>query len=657
MSSLAWKINRIKAMSPAELLFRVGRVVQGKVEKQRLSAGWRPKPKGSVGSRGGLFQGESEQIVSQWRAAYAGQLAGYEPLLDGDVDIFGHLKVNLLDGFNWHRDPESGIVAPLLYGKGIDYRDNHQVGNCKTLWEVARHPHLVPLAVAYAVTGDERYVRLVTSQIDSWIAQNPFGLGVHWCSTLEVALRLVAWALVHSLFCLRDEQGLFSRVSDSEALGNAIYQHAHFIRHYLSRHSSANNHLIGELTGLWLGCRVFDLGAEGEVWAALAKRELEAEAVKQVFEDGVNKEQANYYHLWVMEYLYLNWLVGERYAEPFSDTFRERIIGMQRFISALRPPGGVVPQIGDSDDGVVARFEPADSPDPYREVCSAIQAVLEDGCEAQYLSQKVFWYSLIAGRSAQIDAGPEADDQPAGQLFPKGGYAVLRGGGAHLIFDAGPLGYPSIAAHGHADALSFCMALDGQWWLVDPGTYCYHTQPDWRDYFRSTAAHNALEVNGHDQSLIGGAFLWLQRSKQQIGELQQSADGEQQSISGSVSGYADPQIRHHREITLDARQRKLRVTDRIEGGAAALRLLFQFHPNVRLYPGELKHHFYAEIEGEPHRLEICADEALQWEVRHGEENPHLGWYSERLGQKVPIDVLVGTLQAASGCTINCEFSW
>ncbi len=42
---------------------------------------------------------------------------------------------------------------------------------------VARHPHLVPLAVAYAVTGDERYVRLVTSQIDSWIAQNPFVSG------------------------------------------------------------------------------------------------------------------------------------------------------------------------------------------------------------------------------------------------------------------------------------------------------------------------------------------------------------------------------------------------------------------------------------------------------------------------------------------------
>ena len=77
------------------------------------------------------------------------------------------------------------------------------------------------------------------------------------------------------------------------------------------------------------------------------------------------------------------------------------------------------------------------------------------------------------------------------------------------VMDAGPLGYLSIAAHGHADCLAFTLAVAGRAILIDPGTYCYHSEPEWRDYFRGTAAHNTVRVDGCDQSEIGGAFMWL----------------------------------------------------------------------------------------------------------------------------------------------------
>ena len=32
--------------------------------------------------------------------------------------------------------------------------------------------------------------------------------------------------------------------------------------------------------------------------------------------------------------------------------------------------------------------------------------------------------------------------------------------------------------------------------LVDPGTYCYHEDAAWRDYFRSTRAHSARATAG-----------------------------------------------------------------------------------------------------------------------------------------------------------------
>ena len=56
--------------------------------------------------------------------------------------------------------------------------------------------------------------------------------------------------------------------------------------------------------------------------------------------------------------------------------------------------------------------------------------------------------------------------------------------------DGGPHGFLSIAAHAHADALSVEVRYGGVDVLADPGTYCYHGDPAWRSYFRSTIAHN-----------------------------------------------------------------------------------------------------------------------------------------------------------------------
>ena len=99
------------------------------------------------------------------------------------------------------------------------------------------------------------------------------------------------------------------------------------------------------------------------------------------------------------------------------------------------------------------------------------------------------------------------------RAFPEGGYYVLaadRGGEDELVvvFDAGPLGLAPLYAHGHADALSFWLSYGGHEFLIDPGTYCYTNHTAWRAYFRGTAAHNTVRVDGEDQSVATGPFLW-----------------------------------------------------------------------------------------------------------------------------------------------------
>ena len=50
--------------------------------------------------------------------------------------------------------------------------------------------------------------------------------------------------------------------------------------------------------------------------------------------------------------------------------------------------------------------------------------------------------------------------------------------------DIGALGYLSIAAHGHADALAVTLNKDGEEIISDPGTGSYHGHPDWRAVMR-----------------------------------------------------------------------------------------------------------------------------------------------------------------------------
>ncbi len=98
--------------------------------------------------------------------------------------------------------------------------------------------------------------------------------------------------------------------------------------------------------------------------------------------------------------------------------------------------------------------------------------------------------------------------------------------------DGGPHGYLAIAAHAHADALSIEVRCGGVDILADPGTYCYFGEPEWRRYFRSTVAHNTLELDGEDQSLSGGPFLWLRHAPARTVEVVTTDDGEMHALVG-----------------------------------------------------------------------------------------------------------------------------
>src|SRR5436190_5050304 len=107
--------------------------------------------------------------------------------------LFGHAEVHLGAVIDWSTDPISGQAWPRRFWSTYDLVGNPEAGDPKVVHEINRHQHLVTLARAYVYTEDERYASVAVAQMDSWIDQNPPGMGINWTSSLEVALRALSW--------------------------------------------------------------------------------------------------------------------------------------------------------------------------------------------------------------------------------------------------------------------------------------------------------------------------------------------------------------------------------------------------------------------------------------------------------------------------------
>jgi hypothetical protein len=188
---------------------------------------------------------------------------------------------------------------------------------------------------------------------------------------------------------------------------------------------------------------------------------------------------------------------------------------------------------------------------------------------------------------------------------------------------------------------------DGTDILADPGTYCYHGEPEWRRYFQSTIGHNTLEVDGQWQSVRGGPFLWLRPAAGK--EIAVADDGTIANWVAAHDGYARlrPPATHRRSVRLDRGVRSIEITDEVDGGSRDVRLAYHLGPEVQ-----------AELDGSVAVLSWPGGTArltlpgqLSWNLRCGETDPVLGWYSAALGHRVPSRTLLGAGRSAGNAPL------
>jgi hypothetical protein len=621
-------------MNCGEIGYRVGREIQARME--RMGFGFAKPAEPEIRPAAAWLSQVSHKFE---RTRYC---TAADRIIRGQFDVFALEAAELGFPPNWNKDPKTGTQAPLAFGKLLNYRNEHIVGDIKYLWEPNRHLELVTLAQAWHLTGDPRYYRACRTVLESWFEQCPYPKGPNWTSSLEHAIRLVNWSFAWHLLG-GDHSALFEGNEGRDFKSRwlqSIYRHCHFIRGHLSRHSSANNHLFGELTGLFIGALTWPYWETSGKWAAVAQRELEREALKQIHDDGVDREQATWYHHSVADMMLLAGLVGRANLKDFSRAYWSRFESMLDFIASIMDVNGNVPCFGDSDDGVMVRLSPSRDFHVYRSLL-ATGAVLFSRADlkakARRFDEKSRWLLGDSAGECFESLKCESVTLPVHRSFTRGGYYILGDGfetpdEIRIVAHAGPLGYLSIAAHGHADALSFTLSVGGSEILIDPGTFAYHTQNRWRDYFRGTSAHNTLSVDGLDQSVSGGNFLWTKHSRTSVSAF--DINSEIQRLLCKHDGYhrlSDP-VGTERELTYDPRVRTLYVTD-------SLICKRQHHLEMHWHFSE-----QCDIQMVNNANAVIK---LRWPgglsariVRGSESSPIGGWISHRYDRRVPTNTLI-----------------
>ena len=636
--NLRWIVNRARVAGTRELGHRGVQYLRTQLERLGLGLA-KPLPAGAERGRCWVDPFPTTLVIDSYRSAA-------ERILQGEFRLFGR---DWPLGYppRWNRDPKSGRQVALRFGKTLNYRDERTVGDIKYLWEPNRHLELVTLAQAWRLSGEARYAQGVQTLLDSWLEQCPYPLGPNWSSSLEIALRVVNWSCAWHLLG-GDAAVLFTEAAGrrfKERWLNAVRQHCHFIAANLSAYSSANNHLLGELLGLFIGATTWPCWAESGLWRTQARQRFEQQALLQNAPDGVNREQALWYQHEVADMMLLAGLTARANGGDFGGDFWERLLAMLDFIASCMDAGGHLPAFGDSDDAVVVRFCPDANFNVFRSLLATGSVLFGRGDfkhKAKAFDDKSRW---LLGDTAAAKFAAIAADSSALRLrraFAAGGYYVLGSDfetteEVRMVCDAAPLGYLAIAAHGHADALSFTLSVAGHPLLIDPGTYCYHSQRNWRDYFRGTSAHNTVRVDYADQSVSGGAFLWLRHANARCLAFAVSEDG--QRLLAEHDGYrrcADP-VLHRREIVYQRPARLVKVTDQLVCAAAHhIETLWHFAPEcVVTVDGAV-----VSVRRAGVGLTLRCPQQLQLELVRGREQPGLGWMSPHLDEKVPCTTLV-----------------
>jgi hypothetical protein len=645
VTKVAWYVRRLRSMGPAEIAWRASHAVRGLAERPadapasrvRLRAGgtadWSALLADFRAGRGRpvlLDADRMARVAERCPEGAAALVNAADRVAEHRFTLLGYPEADLGPQLDWSQDPLAVYRWPAVAARQIDHRTT--AADPKWIWELNRLQHLPWLAQAWLLTGEDRYAAAAFAHLDSWITQNPPGRGIAWRGAFEAGLRGASIAV--AVQGLRHSPEL--TVERYRRIVALLEESARRCRRERSRFSSANNHLLGEMCGLAVVALLMPELASAAAWEREALATLATQAGRQILPDGAGAEQAIGYQLFAVELLMLPGELVRLRDGRAPQAIVDAVERSSAFLAALVGERDPDPRYGDADDGFAIRLDAA----PVRTVRDhlAVAAAFTDSDLARRLgtpTTTAAWYDLDrpSPRSAP-GPGPAA---PTALHARDGGLVLLRARGRRVLMDVGPLGYLSLAAHGHADALSVTVSLDGHDIVGDPGTASYYGYPEWRAVHRSTRAHSTVTVDGTDQSSPGGPFLWTRHAATTV----HAVDLDRGLVDAEHDGYrhlARP-VGHRRWLLAPPDQDELLVIDLLTGpGRHDVRATWPLAPelDVRAVPGG---HLCSRDGSDVVFLGYAAHapsggDVVVEQVR-GDERSGLGWWATRLERREP----------------------
>lgn len=612
MASLKWYINRAKIMNAKEIIHRIKCIRYDK----KIQSGYRIKEEEYKINFINLpnFIGcdkENNNLL----------LNNCDRILDNNIDIFNS-TMNLNYSNKFLKDPLSKkLWSDEIYTK-VSFRKDNLPGDPKLIWEINKQQYLLDLGLAYQLTKESKYAEKIISEIEEWINQNPEYRGINWTSGLEISLRCLSWMFSLSLI-------------KEYIINNNIYINKilHYIRiktelifNKLSLYSSANNHLIGELT-LLLYSSYFIECKESNLWRKHSIFMLNQQINNQFYNDGINKEQSVNYQIHTMELYFLCEYILNLNSMSLEEKTLERLKKACYYLDKLSESDGTVFNIGDEDGGHILKLQ--SQPNNIIDILQFGSLVLKNNniykhknIYTDYKVLMLFGEKYMRFINGAYNNSNTIEDT---YIFKNGGMYVKDGFINNIaykaMFDFGESGMAPLNAHAHCDILSFNLNIAGNPFLVDCGTYKYHKDDQFRDYFRGVKAHNTISINGLNQFEFLGSFM-CEKSPRTILEVYR-----ENNIKCSSDMYINQKCKVSREIKFE--KENIYIIDTVENyskNSVSVEIFFNLDSSVKvkkkcnLYRCKLNNYF----------INIQIDNQCESNIFKGNyEKKKLGWQSPK----------------------------
>jgi uncharacterized heparinase superfamily protein len=541
-----------------------------------------------------VFVGEFNRLLPHLKQNIICQA---DEVLDHRFDLLGSGKVDLGPKIDWHRDFKSGYRwEPGTYFK--DYvrvrLDDHS--DVKVTRELSRFQHLPLLGKAYWLTGNEKYALEYVNQLNDWMNENPPMFSINWDCAMDVAIRAVNWVTAYGFF----HQSPSLSLEFQKRLAKSLLSHGRFINENLEYYETPidgeikrlnSNHYLSNLAGLIFIASACPFFKESRQWMTVASSELFQEIEEQVYPSGVDYEHSVSYHRLVLELFLYSILVIKEQDVWVPEKVLQRLERMFEYALYYTKPDGTHPLSGDADDGrlLIWNESPIDSHRYLLSLGASLFGRSDMKAAAGVVDESLFWVRGVSAAAEYFQL--EANSAPLETRgFSDAQFFVMRKNQNYLFVDAADIGIRGRGSHDHNDRLSFELYSGSTTFFCDSGAYVYSANPQARNRFRSTAAHNTVCVDQVEQNILGeGANLWTLGNEAKVKLERWESNLQADVLRVAHEGYRrlpDPVI-HVREFRFCKKPIQWLVSDELMGSQAHdVDWYFHLGVGVRIELGE-----------------------------------------------------------------------